>query len=283
MFKQYIALTKPGIVLGNLVSAAGGYLLAARGAADWGQGGLVMLGVSLVVASGCTVNNVVDRDIDRLMARTRKRPMPCGRIRIAHALAFAAMLGAAGAGVLWTASGWLPVALVLLGYLVYAGIYTLGLKRRSVHGTLVGSLSGAMPPVAAYCAASGALDVTALALLLIFSLWQMAHSYAIAIVRADDYRAAGIPVLPLVQGPASARRHILVYMAAFTAAALLPWATGAAGRLYGAAALACGLGWLCVGLRLPGAEGDVAWARRIFQASLVVVMLLCAAMAVATP
>jgi len=279
MYKAYLALTKPGIVLGNLVSVTGGFLLGTHGQVDWWQGALVAAGVSLVVASGCTVNNVIDRDIDQLMLRTRGRPMANGAIGIRTACAYATILLLAGLGLLYAATQrWLPLMLVLLGYAVYAGLYTLHLKRTSVHGTLVGSISGAMPPVAGYCAAQGRFDATALLLLVMFSLWQMPHSYAIAIFRAADYRAAAIPVLPLVRGHATAKRHILLYIIAFMAASLSLGAFGA-GRWYMLSMLAAGACWLAVGIAGLRTRDDARWARQVFLASIAVVTVLSAAMA----
>jgi protoheme IX farnesyltransferase len=174
MYRPYLQLTKPGIVIGNLIAVTGGFLLASHGSVDWFRGALVALGVTLIVASGCVINNIIDRDIDGLMARTRNRPMVTGRVSVALALLYGVLLGAAGVGVLYAGAGcFLPVALVLVGYVVYVGLYSLYMKRNSIHGTLIGSIAGAMPPVVGYCAASGRFDAAALTLLAMYSLWQM--------------------------------------------------------------------------------------------------------------
>lgn len=281
MYRPYLQLTKPGIVAGNLIAVTGGFLLASHGSVDWLRGALVALGVTLVVASGCVLNNVVDRDIDGLMARTRNRPMVTGRIPVPCALLFGAVLGLAGVGVLYAgARGFLPVALVLLGYVVYAGLYSLYMKRHSIHGTLVGSIAGAMPPVVGYCAASGGFDAAALTLLAMFSLWQIPHSYAIAIFRAQDYRAASIPVLPVVRGFAAAKRQMVLYIAAFTAVTLMLGVLGYAGGFYMLAALAVGLYWFWIGLAGRTAGNETRWARKVFFTSIVVVSVLSAAMSV---
>jgi protoheme IX farnesyltransferase len=278
-YKTYLALTKPGIVLGNLVSVTGAFLFASGGAVDWRQGALAAAGVSLVVASGCAVNNVIDRDIDRLMQRTRSRPMANGALAVPVALVYAALLLLAGLALLWAATQrLLPQALILCGYAVYTGLYSLRLKRSSVHGTLVGSIAGAMPPVVGYCVAHGGLDAAAVLLFAVFCLWQMPHSYAIAIFRAADYRAAAIPVLPLVRGHASAKRHMIAYMLAFLAAAPLLAALGA-GPLYLLAAVVAGGGWLALGIAGLTARDDARWARQVFFLSIAVVTLLSAAMA----
>lgn len=278
---SYLALAKPGIVAGNLVSVAAGLLLAFRGNVDWVLAAMVLAGVALLIASACAANNVVDRDIDAVMARTRLRPMVRGTIGVRAALSFAAALGVAGLGLLYAATRqWLPVLLMLIGYAAYVGLYTLCLKRTSVHGTLAGSISGAIPPVVGYCAVSAAMDATAWTLLLIFALWQMPHSYAIGIFRAADYRAAGIPVLPVIRGSAAAKRQIVIYMVAFIAAALLLAVTGKVGRVYVACALSSGLYWLRLGLRGFTASDDARWARQVFSASIMVVAVISVAMSV---
>jgi protoheme IX farnesyltransferase len=281
MYRPYLQLTKPGIVIGNLIAVTGGFLLGSRGHVDWVRGGLVALGVILVVASGCVVNNVIDRDIDGLMARTRNRPMVTGSVSVPFALLYGVMLGLAGMGVLFAGTRCvLPLALILVGYAVYVGLYSLYMKRNSIYGTLVGGIAGAMPPVVGYCAASGGFDAAAVTLMIMFGLSQMPHSYAIAIFRAQDYRVASIPVFPVVRGIAAAKRHMMAYIVAFTAATLMLGFLGYAGKVYMLAALVAGLYWF--GLCLAGrtAANEARWARKIFFASIIIVTVLSAAMSV---
>jgi protoheme IX farnesyltransferase len=281
MYRSYLKLTKPGIVLGNMVSLSGGYFLASRSTIDWLQFVLVLLSVALVIGSGCAVNNVVDRDIDALMARTRTRPMVSGDIPTQAALLFAGLLAVAGFILLYQGTKCLvAVLLLLVGYIVYAGVYTLLFKRKSIHGTMVGSVSGAMPPVVGYCSASGRFDMAALILLIIFCIWQMPHSYAIAIFRSSDYRAAAIPVYPLVKGTFAAKRHIIGYILAFTCAAALLVPLGYAGVIYLFAALASGIIWFWIALRGLKAQDDIRWARQLFFASIAVVTILSIAMSI---
>jgi protoheme IX farnesyltransferase len=281
MYRPYLQLTKPGIVIGNLIAVTGSFLLASHGSVDWFRGGLVALGVSLVVASGCVINNIIDRDIDALMARTRNRPMVTGRVSVALALLYGVVLGVSGVGVLYGGAGcFLPVALVLVGYVVYVGLYSLYMKRNSIHGTLIGSIAGAMPPIVGYCAASGRFDSAALTLLAMYSLWQMPHSYAIAIFRAQDYRAASIPVLPVVRGFAAAKRQMVLYIASFTSVTLMLGVLGYAGKVYMLAALLAGLYWFRLGLAGRTAGNEARWARKVFLASIAVVTVLSVAMSV---
>jgi protoheme IX farnesyltransferase len=186
ILKNYLLVAKPGIVFGNLISAAGGFLLASKGqlaglALLW-----TLLGIALVVASGGVFNNCADRQRDRRMLRTRHRPLARGLIKLPSALAYATLLGLTGLALLGAAANLLAVVIVLAGLVIYVVVYSLYLKRRSVYSALIGSLAGAAPPLAGYCAVTGRFDLGALILLAIFSLWQMPHWYAIAVFRLDD-------------------------------------------------------------------------------------------------
>ncbi|PVF11392.1 protoheme IX farnesyltransferase, partial [Yersinia pestis] len=133
-------------------------------------------------------------------------------------LIYASVLGIAGMLLLYVAANALAMMLAVIGFVIYVGVYSLYMKRKSVYGTLIGSLSGAAPPVIGYCAVTGQFDTGALILLLIFSLWQMPHSYAIAIFRFKDYQAANIPVLPVIKGISVTKNHITLYILAFMVA-----------------------------------------------------------------
>jgi len=273
-------LTKPGIILGNLVSFAGAFLLASRGHIDPWRLLLCGAGVGLAIGSACVGNNLIDIDIDRKMTRTRRRGLVTGAVGLHTALALAALLGCCGFALLAWWGGTLVVAVVLIGFLNYVVAYSLYWKRRSVHGTLVGSLSGATAPVAGYCAVSGRFDREALLLLLIFGLWQMPHAYAIAIARLRDYQLAAIPVLPLQRGIAAARRQMVAYVAAFLAAALALALLQYAGGAYALVTAILGLSWLRLAWSRARAADDFAWARSVFSFSLVVVLALSLMMAI---
>jgi len=192
------------MVLGNLVSAAAGFFLASKGRVDGFALAATLIGISLVVASGCVFNNCIDRKIDRKMVRTRNRGLAKGLISLNSAMLYATILGAAGMALLWAATNLLCVVITLAGLVIYVGVYSLYMKRNSVYSTLIGSLAGAAPPLAGYCAVTGRFDMGAVILLSIFTLWQMPHCYAIAVYRLEDYTAAGIPVLPVKHSTACA-------------------------------------------------------------------------------
>ncbi|WP_340616276.1 heme o synthase [Xenorhabdus entomophaga] len=280
MIKQYLQVTKPGIIFGNLISAIGGFLLASKGVIDYPLFFATMVGVSLVVASGCVFNNYIDRDIDRIMERTKERVLVKGLIDPKISLIYASVLGIAGIVLLYVAANALAMQLALIGFIVYVGVYSLYMKRKSVYGTLVGSLSGAAPPVIGYCAVAGHFDTGALILLLIFSLWQMPHSYAIAIFRFKDYQAANIPVLPVIKGIAVAKNHITLYILAFMVATLMLTISGYAGYKYLVVAAAVSIWWLGMALSGYKTSNDRIWARKLFLFSIVAIMSLSVMMSV---
>ena len=219
--RNFWRVAKPGIIFANLISTAGGFCLASRGRIDSPLLAWTLTGMALMVASACVFNNWIDRDIDQKMARTRHRVLAQGRMSSTAAIIFGTLLGAAGATLLLLRTNGITLAAVLSGFAVYVGLYSLYLKRASGHAVVIGSLAGAAPPVAGYCTASGCFDPGALLLAVIFSLWQIPHAYAIAVLRREEYAAAGIPVFAVRRGAKTAKRHIVGYIIAFQAAALM--------------------------------------------------------------
>lgn len=272
MFKDYLLLTKPGIIMGNIIAASSGYFLASRGDIDMATLLFVLLGTSLVIASGCVFNNAIDRDIDRKMSRTRNRALASGRMQVSTALLYGAVLGVLGFFILSVASNWTAVFFAALGIVVYVGLYSLRYKRSTVHGTLIGSLSGACPPVIGYVAVTNQFDIGAAILLLTFCLWQIPHSYAIAIYRFEDYRAAKIPVLPIEQGIQAARRHMIAYIIGFAVAALMLTYHGYVGNLYALIMGGCSLYWLYLAKIGYQPDNERRWARQLFVFSIVIIV-----------
>ncbi|VEF11115.1 protoheme IX farnesyltransferase [Pseudomonas fluorescens] len=266
-----IELTKPGIIFGNLTSVLGGYLLASAGhTVSVAHLSAALLGTALIIACGCVINNCVDRDIDRRMVRTCHRALAIRAVSLPVALSYASVLGVLGFVLLWRGTNPLACALAAFGLVVYAGLYTCLMKRRSHWGTLVGSLSGAMPPVVGYCAVTNRFDATALMLIVVFCCWQMPHSHAITVMRHEDFRAAGLPTLTLRQ----ARREISAYMLAFLAsAATLAWVANL-NLSYPLVVIGLGGYWLYLALQQVNASTSKAWARRLFVVSILLIMAL---------
>ena len=278
--KKFCLVAKPGIIFGNLITAAGGFFLASKGRIEIALLLPTTIGISLVVASACVFNNFVDKNMDRKMARTRNRVLAQGQMSAKVAVFYGALLGIAGTILIWAATNVLTLAIVLSGFAVYVGVYSLYLKRSSVYGTLIGSLAGASPPLAGYCAVSNRFDMGAVILLVIFSLWQIPHSYAIAIYRFDDYAAAVIPVLPVKEGMPTAKKHILSYVLAFTGATLLLTLGGYTGYSYFTVAAALGILWLYMAWSGYRTCNERLWAKRLFVFSIVSIVLLSVMMSI---
>ncbi len=267
MIKKYLQLTKPGIVLGNLISATGGFLLAAHGNFFWKLFFVTMTGTALVIASACIFNNYIDRDIDAKMQRTCKRIIPPKII-----LLYASLIFLAGIFVLYFLVNPLSAILAFSGFIIYVGIYSLCLKRHSIFATLVGSLSGAIPPVIGYVAITNNFDLGAFLLMLIFILWQMPHSYALGILYLNDYSKAKIPLLPVQL----AKVHIIFYIAALIVAEAMLTISGYTGYAYLIIVSLIGIYWLYTAL--SKAENQL-WARKIFIISIVNITLVSFMMA----
>lgn len=271
-FKTYYALTKPGIIYGNAINTVGGFLLASRGHFNAPLFLATLLGSSLVIASGCVFNNYLDRDIDQHMERTKKRALVKGDIATTSALVFGTVLGVLGIGFLAWFTNWLTVFIGITGFIFYVGIYTYS-KRHTVHNTLIGSISGAVPPLAGYCAVTGRLDMGAVLLFLIIAIWQMPHFYAIAMYRLQEYGAAKVPVLPAVKGMQTTKIYILAYIAAFTVAAVLLTVFGYTGYVYLAVMLIAGLAWFWKGFSGFKTVSDEVWGKGMFRFSLIVTLV----------
>ncbi|HSW98437.1 MAG TPA: heme o synthase [Candidatus Saccharimonadales bacterium] len=276
MLQTYYRLTKPGIIYGNALNVAAGYFLAAGVLRHFIFGRLlaVLAGSALVVASGCVCNNYIDRGIDHRMARTKKRALVSGAVSGRAALTYGAILGVAGFAVLAAWTNWLTVAVGAVGMLFYVVLYSIG-KRASVHGTLIGSVSGAVPPVAGYTALTGHLDAGAWILFAILVAWQMPHFYAIAIYRFNDYKNAGLPVLPVVKGLRHTKIQIAAYIAAFVVATSLLTVYGYTGVIYLVVTAALGIMWFIKALQgFRRGIDDAKWARKLFFFSLVITLAL---------
>jgi len=279
VYKTYYNLTKPGIIYGNALTVAAGFLLASDGDIHIVLLAITLLGVSLVIASGCVFNNYLDREIDAVMTRTKKRAMVRGIIPVKNALLFGTVLGIIGLFLLARFANPLTCLLGVIGLIFYVIVYGIA-KRRSVYGTLVGSVSGALPPVAGYTAVSGQLDMGALILFLILVCWQMAHFYAIAMYRRDEYKAAGIPVLSVKKGLKATRSQVLIYVIGFIITTTLLTLYGYTGYVYLIVILVLGFVWLYKGTFGIKTKDYKLWGRKMFMFSLIVLLSFSALISV---
>lgn len=271
MLKAYYRLAKPGIVYGNLITAAAGFFLASKGHIDISILIFMLVGIGLVMASACVFNNYIDRDIDKLMSRTADRGLVSGQISPRNSLIYASCLGLLGAASLAYGTNLLTLYIACLGFFVYVVMYGY-FKRQSVHGTEVGSVAGAVPPVVGYCAVSGRFDGAALLLFLILVCWQMPHFYAIALRRLKDYQAAHIPVLPAVKGQRVTQMYILAYTVAFMIVASLLTVFGYTGLTYLLGMLVLGAYWAWLAWKSLQAPRQKALVGKLFGFSLIVLL-----------
>jgi len=236
-----------------------------------------IFGMTFIIASACVLNNVLDRDIDSKMERTKKRATVLGTVVARIAILFSALLGVWGLFLLALFTNWLVVGIGIAGFIVYVVLYGQTTKRLSIHGTLVGSISGAAPILAGYCAVSGRIDAGAIIAFAIMFFWQMPEFYSIAIYRHDEYKAAGVPVMPVKKGVKNTKYQIYVYTAAFVTATLLLTAYDYTGYVYAVVMGLLGTYWLWLGAKGFEAKTKAAneqWARKMFRFSLIVVLVV---------
>ena len=272
MISAYYRLTKPGIIRGNLLSVIAGFLLASQGDIDVAVLLAVLAGTSFVIACGCVINNYLDREIDAKMDRTRKRALVTGEISVHNAFIYAVMLGLLGFVILTAWVNVLTALVGLVGLFSYVVIYGVG-KRKTVHGTLIGTIAGSTPPVAGYTAVTNQLDAGALLLFLILVTWQMAHFYSIALFRLKDYKAAGLPVLPAVKGVEATKQQILLYIFGFIITACLLTGYGYTTIPYAIIMIITGLFWLYYWHKNVKSKDYEKWAKKLFFVSLNVLLV----------
>ncbi len=274
MLKSYYYLTKPGIIYGNAINTAAGFFLASQGAYDFKLLMITIVGISLIVASACVFNNILDANIDAKMERTKNRAMVRGTVKKSYAITFGIVLLIFGITNLALSTNHLALYAALIGFFVYVFLYTFS-KRYSVYGTEIGSVAGAMPPVVGYLSVSYEIDSGAIILFAIFVLWQMPHFYAIAIYRLKEYVAADIPILSAVKGVRRTKMNILAYILAFTVAVLLLKLLNYTGYVYLFVMSVLCLAWLVMAFRGFKAADDSKWARGMFKFSLLIVLTFC--------
>jgi protoheme IX farnesyltransferase len=273
LVKLYFDLAKPERTITNTITAVAGFLFASQWHIDW----LVFLsligGLTLVIASACVFNNLVDRDLDRQMSRTKSRALPARLISAKASSIYGGVLGLGGFLIL-TFTNWLTVGVIALAFISYVVVYGVA-KRRTIHSTLIGTLPGGASLVAGYTAVTNQLDGVALILFLIMLSWQMVHFYAIAIYRLKDYTAAKIPVLSVKKGVGTTKIYMLVYLSIFIfATTLLTW-TDHTGYIYLAGVITLSAAWLYKLLGGFSTGDDKKWARDVFKYSLVILVAIC--------
>ena len=271
---QYVSLMKPGIIMGNLITMAGGFFLACQGSFDRLLFFQVLVGVFFLIGSACVLNCIIDIDIDALMSRTCNRPLPRGDVSPNQALVFGLVLTFISFSLLYLATNLTCFFVSFAGFFVYVFLYSFW-KPLSHVATLLGSFAGAVPPVIGYTAVRGTLDSNAMILFAILALWQMPHFYAIAIFRMQDYSKASIPVLPIVKGLDYTKVSMIVYTIVFALVCPLLFIFGSAGLSYLTTVLFLSAGWLFIAFKPLNKNFDmIVWARKMFLTSVIVITFI---------
>jgi protoheme IX farnesyltransferase len=275
---DYLALMKPRIILLLLVTTLTTMVVAAGGWFGWALAVYTLLGGTLAAGAANAINCYWDRDVDAIMHRTRNRPLPARRVSPPQALRFGVLLSLAAVLVLGLAVNWLSAALALFGILFYVGVYTMWLKRSSPQNVVIGGAAGAIPPLVGWAAVTDRIGIPALLLFAIVFLWTPPHFWALALNRSEDYRAARIPMLPVVRGNAETVRQMLLYTLALIATTLVLAGMGVLGRIYLVSAVVLAIPFLALAVRLVR-ETTARRAWTLFEYSILYLGLLFAAMA----
>jgi protoheme IX farnesyltransferase len=274
----YVALTKPRIIELLLVTTVPAMIVAARGLPSLRLVALTLVGGALAAGGANAINCFVDRDIDTVMARTRRRPLPTHRIRPRNALLFGATLGALSFALLWGGVNLLAALLALAALLFYVFVYTVALKRTTPQNIVIGGAAGAVPVLVGWAAVTNTIALPALVMFGIIFYWTPPHFWALAMRYEDDYAAAGVPMMPVVYGRAETAKHILLYALLLFAMSLALFSVARMGMLYLTAALVLNGVFVAGALRLwrrPSVER--AWG--LFRYSIAYLALLFGAMA----
>lgn len=282
-WRDFLSLIKIGIVNSNMITTFTGLWLALYFTNQSFLNNLdlvlfTLIGSSLIMAGSCAINNYIDRDIDHLMERTKGRPTVTGKVAPAKVVFLGVLL--ISLGTIFLLMTTLTAAIIgLIGVFSYVYLYTIWSKRQYVSNTVIGSISGAVPPLIGWAAIDANLDPVAWYLFLIMFIWQPPHFYALAMRRVEEYRAAGIPMLPVVRGFDVTKKHIMLWVAALLP---LPFLLTSLGIPFLVLATALNIGWLALGFFGYKKKDDVKWATSMFVYSLQYLTIMFVAMVIVT-
>ncbi|MEP7044747.1 MAG: heme o synthase [Dokdonella sp.] len=272
---QYFELTKPRVVALIVFTAVIGMFLAVPGWPPLREAIAGGIGIWLAAASAAALNHLIDQRIDRLMARTSRRPLATGTLTPNQVLAFALVLGTLSMAILIGFVNLLTAALTFASLIGYAVVYTAYLKRATPQNIVIGGAAGAAPPVLGWAAVTGEVHAYALLLFLIIFIWTPPHFWALAIFRREDYSRAQVPMLPVTHGVVYTRWHVLYYTVLLLVISVLPYLTGMSGLFYLGGALVLGAGFLYYAIRLLNPP-DEFFSMRVFNYSIIYLMALFA-------
>ncbi len=284
---DWLALLKPRVVSLVVFTGAIG-LLVAPGHLHPVLAFTAILCIAVAAGAAGAINMWYDRDIDAHMRRTARRPIPAGRIAPGEALGFGVSLAVGSVLLMWLATNAFAAGALALSIAFYVFVYTIWLKRRTPQNIVIGGAAGAFPPLIGWAAVTGGVDVLPLLMFAIIFLWTPPHFWALSLWASGDYERAGVPMLPVVAGARSTRRHVMGYTLALVALTLLPWALHLVGAIYGVAAAVLGAGFIAGAWRVLRDRQDAAGvsltndapAKKLFRFSLYYLAVLFAALAV---
>ena len=279
VLRDYVALTKPRIILLLLITAVGSMFLATQGWPDPLTTALVLISGYLASGGANALNHGLEDDLDQKMRRTRRRPVASGRISTTQAFVFGTVLNLAAFAVLAAFVNVLSGALALSGTVIYVFVYTKALKRTTPQNIVIGGAAGAVPPLVGWAAVTGTVELPAIYLFAIIFLWTPPHFWALALLIKDDYARAGIPMLPVVSTLAATKRQILIYTVVLVGLSVSFAATGAVGWIYLVGASVLGAGFIIGAVRLARGEG-IEGAKALYLFSLSYLGLLFVVVAV---
>jgi protoheme IX farnesyltransferase len=275
---DFIALMKPRVMLLAVFTAFVGMIIA-PGYLDPLLGFIAILAIAAGAGAAGVLNMWCDADIDAVMARTARRPIPRGEVSRAEALIFGLILACSAVAILALALNIKAAALLAFTIFFYVVVYTMWLKRQTPQNIVIGGAAGALPPVIGWAAATGEVTVEPFVLFLIIFLWTPPHFWALSLNRADEYARAGIPMLPVVAGTIATTRQILIYSILLLPISMLPCGLGFAGLLFGTAAVICGAILIALAFQLHRSKGtDRRAAHRLFAFSILYLFVLFAAL-----
>ncbi|MBA5778382.1 protoheme IX farnesyltransferase [Stappia sp. F7233] len=275
---DYLALLKPRVMSLVIFTALVGIAIAPGGIHPV-LGFTALLCIAIGAGASGALNMWYDADIDRVMSRTRNRPIPAGKVTRSEALAFGMTLAVLSVLVLGLLVNWLSAGLLAFTIFFYVVIYTMWLKRSTPQNIVIGGAAGAFPPMVGWAAVTGSVSLESIVLFLIIFMWTPPHFWALALFKSSDYEAAGVPMMPVVAGDASTRNQILLYSLILAPVGVLPYALGFGGLVYGVTSGVLGAAFLLLAYRVwRNREGDEARrsAIRLFSFSILYLFLLFA-------
>lgn len=277
LLSAYFILTKPGIIIGNLMVAIGAFFYASESQVDALRLASLAFGTICIIAASCVINNYLDCDIDARMSRTARRPSVTGLVPVVNGIVFSGVLAVLGFTALLLGTNVLTALIGLVGAILYSAVYT-PLKHASYLATLVGSLPGAVPPLAGFAAAQGYLDAAAWLFFAVLVVWQMPHFYAIAVFRHEEYATAKIPTLAVVKGLRRTITEMRLYIGLFLVLVFVAGVIGLLGVISSVLLVSLGLYWLYTAMQ-PTVHA-AQWARKVFETSLLILPTLSVLLAV---